>query len=128
MFVALNFLRENGIADEIAGATPGINLIVDDMASSENSCGFELFASSLIRSYYRQQFFHLLKSWAEDSLQSKKHQDVMVELFAVFLNNRIIPEIASGLDSMLRGDSEFSDAEKPLFLFRQNVFERAMSL
>jgi hypothetical protein len=152
MFVALNFLREDGIAESLAefkvpvtsstileDDLVWINPVLDEMASSENSvpkmarfledifCGFDIPSSSLVRSYYRQQFFQLLKRWAKESVKSAKHQDIMVNLFVTFLDS-FIEELANGLNNLIKDDADFSDKENPLYSFRQKVFEKSMSL
>jgi hypothetical protein len=151
MFVALNFLREEGIAESLSEfevpVSPAnlednqtrVNPVIDEMASSENSvqkmarfledifCAFDIPASPLVRFYYRQQFFQLLKQWAKESVASARHQEIMVNLFAAFLDS-LIEELAGGLNNLIRDDADFSDEKNPLYSFREKVFEKSMSL
>jgi hypothetical protein len=89
-------------------------------------CSFDIPESTLVRSYYRQQFFQLLKNWAKESMKSVKHQEIMVDLFLAFLDS-LIEELASGLNKLLRDDAEFSDVENPLYRFKQKIFEKSLS-
>lgn len=150
MLIALNFFREEGIAEtlgrykvELPPSSPSaekpelMNVIVDDMTHSEDAsgkmaafledvfCAFEVSGSSLVKSYYRQQFLQILKGWAKESLQSEEHREVMVELFTLFLKS-YISDLKNSVDDFIRGDAEFSDEENPLYLFRQKVFEKSI--
>ncbi|MGH9755039.1 MAG: hypothetical protein ACREA2_19860 [Blastocatellia bacterium] len=150
--IALIFLQENGIAEELekksieipgagtaaSATTPRCNPIVISIAASDQAVrqmakflttifqSFYDFYPSRSRNYLQKSFLMHLKSWAQNASSVERFRGVVARLFAELL---VSPNQVLGdrIYDLLTKDAEFTDEKLPLFAFAQEAIDHRIS-